>query len=79
MHSDGGQIIQGSPDVFVNGEKAARQSDQAMCPTHGMVQIVQGSSTVFVNGQRLARQGDLLSCGCGVVIIQGSPDSFAGD
>lgn len=49
MHSHGGQIIQGSPDVFVNGERAARQLDQAMCSTHGMVQIIQGSPDSFAS------------------------------
>jgi uncharacterized Zn-binding protein involved in type VI secretion len=77
MHSHGGTIIGGSPDTYVNGQRVARQTDMAMCPTHGMVQIIQGSGTVYCNGLRVARLGDLLSCGA--IIIQGSPDAYAGD
>lgn len=77
LHSHGGQIITGSPDVYVNGERAARLTDLAMCPQHGVVEIIQGSATVYANGLQVARQGDLLACGA--VIIGGSSDSYAGD
>ena len=59
----------GSPDVFVNGEKAVRvddawpdHTDPVPPDTHGGVQS-EGSSTVFVNGKALARIGDSISCG----------------
>lgn len=77
LHSHGGQIITGSPDTFVNGARVARLTDLAMCPQHGAVQIIQGSATVYANGLQVARLGDLLACGA--VIIEGSPDTFAGD
>jgi uncharacterized Zn-binding protein involved in type VI secretion len=76
LHSHGGVIIGGSPDTYANGERVARQTDIAQCPIHGMVQIIGGSSSVYANGLRVARQGDLLSCGA--VIIEGSPDVYAG-
>jgi uncharacterized Zn-binding protein involved in type VI secretion len=77
MHSHGGTLITGSPDTYANGQRVCRQTDQAMCPQHGMVEIIQGSATVYANGLRVARLGDLLSCGA--IIIQGSPDTYAGD
>jgi uncharacterized Zn-binding protein involved in type VI secretion len=77
MHSHGGQIISGSPDVYTNGLRNARLTDIAYCPQHGMVQIIGGSSTVYDNGLRRARAGDMLSCGA--VILTGSPDVYTGD
>lgn len=77
LHSHGGTIIMGSPDTYANGMRVARQTDQAMCPIHGMVEIIQGSGTVYANGLRIARLGDLISCGA--IIITGSPDTYTGD
>jgi uncharacterized Zn-binding protein involved in type VI secretion len=77
LHSHGGYIVSGSPDVYTNGLRDARQTDMCMCPIHGMVQIINGSATVYDNGLRRARSGDMLSCGA--IIISGSPDTYTGD
>jgi len=46
--------VQGSPDVFTNGEKTVRKDDTTACgdPAVGC------SSTVFVNGKGVHRKGD---------------------
>jgi uncharacterized Zn-binding protein involved in type VI secretion len=77
MHSHGGYILSGSPDVYTNGLQTARLTDLCMCPQHGIVSIIQGSATVYDNGLQRARLGDMLSCGA--FIIQGSPDVYTGD
>lgn len=71
-----------SPDVYVNGIAAHRQSDgwaAHTCPaipeTHGS-SLAAGSATVFANGLQLGRIGDPVACGSSVAA--GSPDVFAG-
>ena len=66
----GGPIIQGSPDVSVGGNSAARQGDI----TKGVGPIVQGSPDVFINGKPAAVNGD--STACGGAIIGGSSNVF---
>jgi uncharacterized Zn-binding protein involved in type VI secretion len=47
----GSTIVQGSPDVFINGKPAAVQGDK-----HGRGgSIVSGASGVFINGKPMAR------------------------
>lgn len=59
-----GMIIEGSPDVFIEGRAAARWTDKAMCAKEPVpVAIVEGSETIFVNGLPLARVGHKLICG----------------
>jgi uncharacterized Zn-binding protein involved in type VI secretion len=74
--SHGGAIIEGSPNVFANGAQVARIGDAVYCDIHKEQVIVSGSGTVFANGSGVAREGDEISCGA--VIIQGSPNVFAG-
>lgn len=76
--SHGGAIITGSPDVMVNGKKAARLGDSHSCPLpgHGVTSIVTGSATVMINGQPAARVGDVT--GCGATIVEGSDTVFTG-
>lgn len=69
----GGQIIQGSPNLNVNGKPCARVGDQVQCTIHGLVTITTGSPTGRKNqGKLLARVGSL--CSCGAKIITGSPN-----
>jgi len=75
-------IIQGSPNVFVNGKPAARQGDAlaphsspSPSPPHGR-NIASGSSTVFINGKPAARVGDSINCGGS--IVSGSGNVFTG-
>ncbi|MGR6771241.1 type VI secretion system PAAR protein [Pectobacterium brasiliense] len=79
-------IIEGSPDVIINGQPAARQGDTVLlhgcpCPNapHGVHsrKIAEGSSTVIINGKPAARIGDGINCGG--VIISGSGNVIIGD
>ena len=74
--SHGGTIISGASRTMINGIPAARKGDQHSCPIHGVNSITTGSDSVFIEGSPAARVDD--SCGCGAVIISGSPDTFAG-
>ena len=50
----GAPVVQGSPNVFINGKPAATLGGRAGCGGA----IVSGSANVFVNGKPLARTGD---------------------
>jgi uncharacterized Zn-binding protein involved in type VI secretion len=71
-----GPIVRGSPNVFINGLPAARQSDEVIHSNHPPEAIVKGSSTVFINGLPAARLGDPVSCGD--PITNGSPNVIIG-
>ena len=81
-HSPSGPIIQGSPNVFINGLPAARKGDPGIhifCCGPNKFNISGGSGTVFVNGKPLARKGDSTShCGGSGSIQGGSGDVFSG-
>jgi uncharacterized Zn-binding protein involved in type VI secretion len=47
--------VQGSPNVFTNGQKTVRLGDKTACGDPA----VAGSSTVFVNGLPVHRKGDV--------------------
>ncbi|WP_237613363.1 type VI secretion system PAAR protein [Pectobacterium parmentieri] len=79
-------ITEGSPDVIINGQPAARQGDVVLlhgcpCPNapHGVHprKIAEGSSTVIINGKPAARIGDGINCGG--VIVSGSGNVIIGD
>ncbi|MEQ6967143.1 type VI secretion system PAAR protein [Pectobacterium polaris] len=79
-------ITEGSPDVIINGQPAARKGDTVLlhdcpCPNtpHGphSRKIAEGSSSVIINGKPAARIGD--SINCGGVIISGSSNVIIGD
>ncbi|MGI8464474.1 type VI secretion system PAAR protein [Pectobacterium punjabense] len=79
-------IIEGSSDVIINGQPAARQGDTVLlhgcpCPNapHGVHsrKIAEGSSTVIINGKPAARIGDGINCGG--VIVSGSGNVIIGD
>ncbi|MEI7418907.1 PAAR domain-containing protein, partial [Pectobacterium parmentieri] len=79
-------IIEGSSDVIINGQPAARQGDAVLlhgcpCPNtpHGVHsrKIAEGSSTVIINGKNAARIGDGINCGG--VIVSGSGNVIIGD
>jgi uncharacterized Zn-binding protein involved in type VI secretion len=84
VHCSGFVIAQGSPDVTINGQPAARVGDPSTahliparrrCAAH-VSAIVRGSSTVFINGRAAARVGDPFG-GC-TRVAQGSPDVVIG-
>ena len=74
-------IIQGSPDVSVGGNSAARRGDA----TKNGAPVVQGSPDVFINGKPAALMGDRTACGGTVVggssnvFINGKPLARTGD
>ncbi len=79
-------IIEGSSDVIINGQPAARQGDAVLlhgcpCPNapHGVHsrKIAEGSSTVLINGKPAVRIGDGINCGG--VIASGSGNVIIGD
>ena len=51
-------MIEGSPDVFINGKPAAVQGDATGCGGS----IVTGSSGIFINGKPMAASGDAAPC-----------------
>ena len=70
-------LIEGSPNVFVNGLPCGRNNDfySSHSDNYGSSHsgsISGGSSTVFVNGKPIARVGDSVSCGG--TVAQGSPN-----
>jgi uncharacterized Zn-binding protein involved in type VI secretion len=75
-HDAGGNIIQGSPNVFIGapGRRAARKSDLVQ-HDDGLEAIAEGEPTVLINGLPAARITDAVSCdgriatGCGTVNI----------
>jgi len=73
-----GPIISGSPDVFIEGQPAARaEQDMVACVKHkGPIPIAEGSSNVFINGSPAARIGD--KTGCGGAIKEGAKSVFIG-
>jgi uncharacterized Zn-binding protein involved in type VI secretion len=70
-------IIQGSPNVFLNGLAVARVGDSVSAHTCGSNThdgvINSGGSNIFVNGQEIALIGSPVSCGGAVA--QGSSDT----
>lgn len=74
----GGSLIQGSPNVFVNGKPAVRKGDRVAGhgkPPHSGPVMIGCSSTVIVNGIGVCRAGDRASCGHPAT---GSPNVSAG-
>lgn len=73
MQAPSGKIIEGSPNVTINGLAASRVGDQESCDGG---EIAQDSGTVFVNGMPAARVGDKVTCGA--TIVGGSRNVFIG-
>lgn len=74
-------LVEGSPDVKINGRAAGRMGDRYAphgCVTHSSHQdvIASGSGSVFINGKPAARIGDAVSTGGAVQ--GGSSDVFIG-
>jgi uncharacterized Zn-binding protein involved in type VI secretion len=76
-----GVITEGSSNVSIGGQSAARKGDAAA----GEGSIVGGSPNVFINGRPAATAGDRTGCGGvtvgggGGVFINGKPAARAGD
>ncbi|MDR0244630.1 MAG: DUF6531 domain-containing protein [Burkholderia sp.] len=74
--SQSGNIITGSPDVYVNSMSAAYATLSGVaCSKHNPVPLVaQGSTNIFINGRPAARKDDKITCGA--TIADGSHDTF---
>jgi len=75
-----GEITQGQINLTTNSRYTARLTDTVICRRrhHGRKNISESSETVTGAGRLgIARKGD--HCTCGAVIVQGSPDTVAGD
>ena len=62
----GGFIVEGSPNVFVEGKPAVRVGDRVAGHGrggHGNATMMEGSGNVFVNGISVCREGDRATCG----------------
>lgn len=73
----GGPIIQGSPNVYVNGKHVARINDRVQghgSGAHAAPVMAGGSSNVKANNIGVSRQGDPATCGHPA---SGSPNVFA--
>lgn len=75
-------VIQGSPNVFTNNIKTFRKTDAVQphpspspSPPHARAGL-QGSTTVFINNLDCMRIGDPINCGG--IVIESSPDVYAG-
>ncbi len=74
-------LVEGSPNVFINGQPAGRVGDHyashgcVVHPGHQDV-IAAGSGSVFINGKPAARVGDSVSIGG--TVQNGSGDVFIG-
>jgi uncharacterized Zn-binding protein involved in type VI secretion len=74
----GGQLVQGSPNVIINGQPAVRLNDAVAghgLGPHANPVMAMGLATVIVNGLPICRQSDQATCGHAAT---GSPDVFAG-
>lgn len=77
--SAGGPIIQGSPNVFTNGDPTVRIGDAVAghgTGAHAGPTMAAGSGNVFTNNIATSRAGDPATCGH---LATGSGDVFAGD
>lgn len=81
-HNVTGPAVDGSPNVFVHGEKALRIGDPGVhstCCDANTWKAAEGSGTVFVNGIPFTRLGDGTShCGGPGKMVTGSESVFAG-
>lgn len=77
-HVTGKVATPGSPDVRINGLRAARAHlDFVACSDHsGPPPVAQGSDSVSINGWPAARVGD--RSGCDAEISEGSPNVIVG-
>ena len=70
-------VVNGSPNITINGLPAARVGDVVSCRLSGTSAIAEGSSKVFFNGQAAARIGDKTSNSGS--LMEGSSNVMIGD
>ncbi len=78
-----GLLVQGSPNVLIEGMPAARATDKHVCllpplaGPHPPSPIAKGSASVLINNLPAARQFD--TAGCGAPILKGALTVLIGD
>jgi uncharacterized Zn-binding protein involved in type VI secretion len=71
-----GVVISGSPNVFVNGKRAARLGDRGR-HSHGGFTIITGRPDVLINGKRTAFKGSRTNNHSGKgTLVTGSPNVY---
>ena len=82
-HGVKGPIVQGSPDVFINGRLASRVGDagiHAACCGPNTWKAAAGSASVFINRKAAHRLGDKTThCGGTGTLTTGSGNVLVGD
>lgn len=69
-----GLVGQGSPNVLIEGQPAARVGDKHVCllpplaGPHPPSLMAKGSASVWINGKPAVRQGDASGCGAQVTL-----------
>lgn len=73
--SHGNVMLNGSPNVVINGARAHRSMDLFVCPVHGIgVSSINPSGTVFYNGLGAVKVGSAgIDSGGVTVNVGGSP------
>ena len=76
-HNVVGTIIEGSPNVYLNGLPVARLGDAVVhdCPHCGTGYISTASATVSANGIKIARLGDTVTYPGGFGVITTASDN----
>lgn len=62
----GGRLLEGSSNVFVNGESMVRKGDKVSShgrTNHSAAVMIEGSGTVFCNNRPVCRKGHKATCG----------------
>lgn len=82
----GGNVIEGSVDVVINGKPAIGVGHPALCPKHGKSAVATGREDVLVNGVPMARLLDKVLCAGarppgpgGALVDHGPPARSSGD
>lgn len=75
-HGTSGVVTTGSPNVFVNGKRAARLGDRGR-HSHGSFTIITGRPDVLINGKRTAFKGSRTNNHSGKgTLVTGSPNIY---
>ena len=70
----GGNVIEASSQMVIDGKPAALVGDLVSCPQtgHGINPIIEGSETMSFDGKAVAVDGCQTACGC--ALISSMPD-----
>ncbi|OSI11923.1 hypothetical protein BWD07_08035 [Neisseria canis] len=65
----GGNVIEASSQMIIDGKPAALVGDLVSCPLpgHGINPIIEGSETISFDGKAVALEGCQTACGCTLI------------